>query len=45
MIINFSTRDKARSFAAKRNASGIPTKVTDNGKDAPKRYVVNLKPA
>lgn len=40
MQINFKSRDKARQFAQKRTANGIATKVTDNGKDAVKRYVV-----
>lgn len=38
--LNFQTREKARQFAQKRTANGIATKVTDNGKDAAKRYVV-----
>ncbi len=46
MNLNFPTRQKAREFAAKRSASGLPTKVTDNGKDAQKRYSVDVrKPA
>lgn len=40
MNINFKSSDKARQFAQKRTANGIATKVTDNGKDAVKRYVV-----
>ena len=40
MNLNFKSRDKARQFAQKRTANGIATKVTDNGKDAVKRYVV-----
>lgn len=40
MNINFKTRTLARQFAQKRTANGIATKVTDNGKDAAKRYVV-----
>lgn len=40
MQINFKSRDKARQFAQKRTANGIATKVTDNGKEAVKRYVV-----
>lgn len=42
MIINFSSRDKARKFAQQRTANGITTKVTDNGASAAKRYVVSL---
>ena len=38
--LNFTTREKARQFAQKRTANGIATKVTDNGKDAAKRYSV-----
>lgn len=40
MNLNFQTREKARQFAQKRTANGIATKVTDNGKDAAKRYSV-----
>lgn len=40
MNINFKSREKARQFAQKRTANGIATKVTDNGKDTAKRYVV-----
>ena len=40
MNINFKSRDKARQFAQKRTANGIATKVTDNGKEAAKRYSV-----
>lgn len=40
MNINFKSRDKARQFAQKRTANGIATKVTDNGKESAKRYVV-----
>lgn len=40
MNLNFQTREKARQFAQKRTANGIATKVTDNGKEAVKRYVV-----
>lgn len=40
MQINFTTREKARQFAAKRNAIGIATSVKDNGKNAAKRFVV-----
>lgn len=42
MNINFKTRTLARQFAQKRTANGIATKVTDNGKDAAKRYVVTV---
>lgn len=42
MQINFKSRDKARQFAQKRTANGIATKVTDNGKEAVKRYVVMI---
>lgn len=42
MFINFPSRSLARSFAAKRSASGLPSKVVDNGKDAVKRYCVNV---
>lgn len=42
MQINFKTRSLARSFAAKRTASGIPSSVKDNGASAPKRYVVSV---
>ena len=42
MNINFPSREKARQFAQKRIANGIATKVTDNGKDAVKRYVVSI---
>lgn len=40
MNINFKTRTLARQFAQKRTANGIATKVTDNGKESVKRYVV-----
>ena len=40
MNLNFQTREKARQFAQKRTANGIATKVTDNGKEAVKRYSV-----
>lgn len=30
MMLNFSTRDKARQFAAKRKAGGYPAKLIDN---------------
>lgn len=42
MQINFKSRTMARQFAQKRTANGIATKVTDNGKDAAKRYVVTV---
>lgn len=42
MNLNFKTRTLARQFAQKRTANGIATKVTDNGKDAVKRYVVTV---
>jgi hypothetical protein len=42
MNLNFATLEKARQFAQKRTANGIATKVTDNGKDAVKRYVVSI---
>lgn len=42
MNLNFATREKARQFAQKRTANGIASKVTDNGKDAVKRYVVAI---
>lgn len=40
MNLNFKTRTLARQFAQKRTANGIATKVTDNGKEAAKRYSV-----
>lgn len=42
MNINFKTRDKARAFAQKRNASGYPSKIVDNGKEATRRYSVDI---
>ena len=45
MNINFKTRTLARQFAQKRTANGIATKVTDNGKEAVKRYVVVINKA
>lgn len=42
MNLNFKTRTLARQFAQKRTANGITTKVTDNGKEAAKRYVVSI---
>lgn len=42
--LNFTTRAKARQFAAARTANGLPTKVQDNGKDAARRYSVPVGP-
>lgn len=42
MNLNFKTRTLARQFAQKRTANGIATKVTDNGQEAAKRYVVSI---
>lgn len=43
-FILFKTRDKARQFAAARKANGFPTVVKDCGKEAARRYAVDLCP-
>lgn len=38
MLLNFATREKARTFAKQRTSNGHPTKVVDAGKEATKRF-------
>jgi len=44
MKLYFKTREKARKFAAARKACGYPTINKDYGKEAEKRYAVDLCP-
>lgn len=43
MLIKFTSRDKARAFAAARKNNGFPAVVKDAGKQAAKRFAVDIK--